>query len=324
MRAAAWAMCVLLLALASATVLASASRSAPASTVTPLTSSSPPSTAASSPPAPCPKTRAAAVAAAAAAPSSPAAPTPVVAPKPTRKKIVVRKKCAYPCANGGRCVDGRCKCKLGFVGLDCSRLGCASNCNQRGYCDLASSPPACLCFPGWTGFDCEFSDAPEAQRPKAPKAPKANATEQSDADAELPARVPLDRTLCNPPCDAAHGVCWQGSCACADGFAGETCNELLCPDDCSGHGKCNRRTGECACYRPYIGRTCARSTERVLPRRLDTMEHVYGPHQLPLNRPASEQLNQHNPHKRGLSDTLHLVEQHSAVRITAGDLVGPQ
>jgi hypothetical protein len=117
---------------------------------------------------------------------------------------------------------------------------------------------------------------------------------------------PIDRTLCNPPCDAVNGVCWQGACACADGFTGPTCTDRLCADDCSYRGKCNKKTGECECYKPYTGLTCSGASETVIPRAVDTIDDVAG------GAPKSAYtVNTKNPSKKGLSRGLHLIEKAS-------------
>lgn len=336
-----WAVAAMM-AMASAAGLVSGLRSPPAS---PLIPAAVPTPAPLTPPTPAIPTTtvthtaaltpAATVVAAAATPVTPVQKPDAATPATPAPAAASAKKCTYPCANGGACVEGLCKCKVGFVGIDCSRRGCASNCNQRGYCDLSSTPPSCLCFAGWTGFDCELSSdpanptpggsLPTATNPNAVNAGRGrnNATGANPATPSTSSRVPLDRTLCKPACNPAHGVCFQGACACADGFAGETCEELLCPDDCSGHGRCDRKTGECECYRPYVGRNCQHSFERVIPRLVDTMQHVGGPHQLPLNRPESERVNRRNRDKAGLTDSLHLIEKRSRM-VTVNDLVGPQ
>jgi hypothetical protein len=219
--------------------------------------------------------------------------------------------------------------------------GCNTNCNHRGYCDLSSSPPSCLCFPGFGGLECELlapTDATAivgaaAGSPKvavqgagaaaatsktgAKASPTATAATGTGAKASTPATAsgaaparPVDRTICNPGCNADTGVCWQGKCACKDGFTGPTCSDRLCPDDCSYHGKCHRDTGECECYKPYTGATCAGATESLTARPVDTLDDVYGPVVVPLN----ERVNKRFTTKKGLTDQIHLLESESHVR----------
>lgn len=229
---------------------------------------------------------------------------------------VLGASCLYPCQNGGTCTTangvGQCTCVNGFVGIDCSRRGCASNCNHRGYCDLSSTPSSCLCFPGFGGLECELSVSSTSVTMTTGSTSTTGTATSTSNSTSTPVVVnplkPIDRTICNPPCHSINGVCWQGSCACAEGFTGKTCSDFLCADDCSFRGKCDKRTGECQCYHPYTGPTCAGQSAPVIPRPVDTMADVDGSHHA---IPISQQLGRIFSEKKGLSDVLHLIEESS-------------
>jgi len=216
--------------------------------------------------------------------------------------------CPYSCANGGTCNSNSntCTCAAGFVGVDCTRRGCASNCNHVGYCDLSSSPPSCLCFNGFAGLDCELSVNPVS-----------NSTSNSTALAAAAAAagsnnsLPLDsRKRCTPSCDRAHGVCWQGACACANGYTGRTCSDRLCTDDCNGRGVCQKTTGTCECYDPYTGPTCAGQSKPLTPRQADTIEDVHGPATWAKGKQVNAKYN-----KPGQSNAFHLIEEDSHMQL---------
>lgn len=206
--------------------------------------------------------------------------------------------------------------------------GCNTNCNHRGYCDLSSSPPSCLCFPGFGGLECELlASTPEQEAAAALAASKGNGmatkghgrkngagayngSAGSNTTDSLPKVRPVDRTICNPACNPDTGVCWQGRCACKDGFTGPTCSDRLCPDDCSYHGRCDKMSGECECYKPYTGATCAGASEPIVPRAVDTLDDVAGPEVVPTD----QKINRLFKDKKGLSDNFHLLESASRIR----------
>jgi len=236
--------------------------------------------------------------------------------------------CTYPCQNGGSCVlnsvtkQPTCQCAPGFVGVDCARRGCASNCNHVGYCDLSSTPPSCLCYNGYGGLDCELSvtatpvgsptTAGAAGSSSSSTSASGSTTSTSTSSSAngtgtTTGSLPVDRTLCTPSCNPVNGVCWQGACACANGFTGKTCSDYLCPDDCSNRGICNKTDGVCECFEPYIGATCAGQSHPVVPRLPDTYtDDIHGP--APLTAAQKAVLPQVG-HKKGESDAFHLIEQ---------------
>ena len=68
--------------------------------------------------------------------------------------------------------------------------------------------------------------------------------------------------LCPDDCtDQTHGNCdfTTGICNCAEGFTGENCASILCPEDCTdeAHGSCDLTTGICTCMDGFIGENCA-------------------------------------------------------------------
>ncbi|CAJ1973334.1 unnamed protein product [Sphenostylis stenocarpa] len=98
--------------------------------------------------------------------------------------IAVSGHCPNSCNSNGDCVDGKCRCFLGFHGNDCSRRSCPSKCNGNGMC---LSNGICECKPGYTGIDCSTA-------------------------------------VCDEQCSLHGGVCDNGVCEfrCSD-YAGYTC-----------------------------------------------------------------------------------------------------
>lgn len=98
--------------------------------------------------------------------------------------VSVSGQCPNSCNFNGDCVDGRCRCFLGFHGHDCSRRSCPGNCNGNGMC---LSNGICECKTGYTGIDCSTA-------------------------------------VCDEQCSLHGGVCDNGVCEfrCSD-YAGYTC-----------------------------------------------------------------------------------------------------
>lgn len=66
-----------------------------------------------------------------------------------------------------------------------------------------------------------------------------------------------------------HGVCFEGQCACESGWTGPACatkaKRRACEDGCHGHGHCTK-SGDCACDGHYVGPTCERLQVPCSPR----------------------------------------------------------
>ncbi|KAF6149671.1 hypothetical protein GIB67_017404 [Kingdonia uniflora] len=106
--------------------------------------------------------------------------------------VPISVQCPSSCNFNGDCVDGKCKCFLGFHGPDCSKRFCPGNCKGHGKC-LSSG--TCECENGRTGVDCSTA-------------------------------------VCDEQCSLHGGVCDNGVCEfrCSD-YAGYTCqnSSMLLP-----------------------------------------------------------------------------------------------
>ncbi|KAJ7558534.1 hypothetical protein O6H91_04G044600 [Diphasiastrum complanatum] len=67
-------------------------------------------------------------------------------------------ECLNQCSWNGECMEGKCKCFLGFNGDDCSSRSCPGECSGNGEC---TSFGVCECYSGYTGVDCSTAGCDE-------------------------------------------------------------------------------------------------------------------------------------------------------------------
>ncbi|KAF3556911.1 hypothetical protein F2Q69_00012693, partial [Brassica cretica] len=98
--------------------------------------------------------------------------------------VSVLGQCPNSCNFNGDCVDGKCRCLLGYHGHDCKIRSCPNNCSGHGKCTTRG---VCICENGFTGIDCSTA-------------------------------------VCDEQCSLHGGVCDNGVCEfrCSD-YAGYTC-----------------------------------------------------------------------------------------------------
>jgi len=141
---------------------------------------------------------------------------------------------------------------------------CPSACSGHGSCGVDD---VCTCWKNWQGFDC-------AER----------TCEFGIAWATDSSFDPHYYAECS-----AKGICDRetGECVCFDGYTGAACKRSVCPNDCSGHGKCRLiqdlpnanspvaytlwdtdKIQGCVCDGGYTGADCS---QRLCPRGDDPM-----------------------------------------------------
>ncbi len=168
--------------------------------------------------------------------------------------------CPKDCSEQGQCRKGRCYCKKGFSGLDCSTQ-CKNRCNKRGDCIDGK----CKCYPGFEGDDCS----------KLTQCPRSITTKVDCSGHGFCFRA-RKKCFCEPGwsgedcseqvgnCEAhqctGHGTCKFGKCFCDVGFSGDKCEIVnKCPGNCNGKGYCLH--GRCYCYNGFEGAACERFTK---------------------------------------------------------------
>merc|ERR1712072_648913 len=113
---------------------------------------------------------------------------------------------------------------------------CPNACSGHGSC---GNHDRCSCYANFVGGDCSEKACPYGR-----------------SGQECSGRGTCDRGA--------------GSCECADGYSGASCQRTSCPNDCSGKGSCDTTTGMCSCAGGYSGNDCG---TRLCPKGDDPLTH---------------------------------------------------
>jgi hypothetical protein len=113
---------------------------------------------------------------------------------------------------------------------------CPNACSGHGSC---GNHDRCSCYANFVGGDCSEKACPYGR-----------------SGQECSGRGTCDRGA--------------GSCECADGYSGASCQRTSCPNDCNGKGSCDTTTGMCSCAGGYSGNDCG---TRLCPKGDDPLTH---------------------------------------------------
>lgn len=161
-----------------------------------------------------------------------------------------RRTCENDCSGHGRCNNGTCMCAPGYTGDDCSIVLCPHDCSSRGSCVNGT----CMCAPRWLGADCSVKDCEHGR--------------YSPVKEKCVCETGFTGEWCqrNDTADSCggcsgHGTCEvdSGLCNCLDGYTGARCAIVVCPNTCSGHGRCG--SYGCTCEMGWAGITCGTAPE---------------------------------------------------------------
>jgi hypothetical protein len=178
---------------------------------------------------------------------------------PTSEKTLEKQ-----CSGNGKCESGKCICRSGFVGEDCSEEYCPANCNGKGVCKNW----ACECFDGYEGVSCNRKSC-------ATGCEKHGACENGTCICNKGfTGSACQKLICKADCNG-RGLCIntkacvahsdnctkEHQCKCEQGYGGETCEKKLCPGSCGAKyggksGQCDYATGVCNCGVNFYGMEC--------------------------------------------------------------------
>eukprot|EP01065_Artemidia_motanka_P005365 TRINITY_DN1259_c15_g1_i1.p1 TRINITY_DN1259_c15_g1~~TRINITY_DN1259_c15_g1_i1.p1 ORF type:complete len:6161 (+),score=1442.86 TRINITY_DN1259_c15_g1_i1:2253-18485(+) len=179
--------------------------------------------------------------------------------------------CGDSCELGGPTDVGACSCCLcaaGKYGSDCSGE-CFNTeftdplnptvCGGHGYCsDGKSGDGTCTCVEGWAGAGCSI-ECPGGQANICNGNGVCNQTTGDcvckNAYAQVDCRASCPGLATFAGICSSHGSCKDGatgdaSCVCFFGYAGPSCEKECAggvANPCSGHGTCDKTSGECTC-----------------------------------------------------------------------------
>merc|ERR1711871_637296 len=160
----------------------------------------------------------------------------------------------FMCNQRGICntVSGGCSCDEGWEGPACTIQSCLNECSGNGRCREGK----CLCDISWSGDDCSVASCPRGSN-DVPCSNHGTCNTQTLSCDCFPgfAGDACEEKVCPFNC-GGHGECKSGLCTCDEGFTGQGCMEKVCPKNCSGHGFCGANA-TCTCTGKYVGADCS-------------------------------------------------------------------
>mmetsp|Transcript_4462 Transcript_4462/g.5785 ORF Transcript_4462/g.5785 Transcript_4462/m.5785 type:complete len:279 (+) Transcript_4462:229-1065(+) len=114
-----------------------------------------------------------------------------------------------------------------FCGISHASCAALNYCNGHG--DCVESTSSCECYDGY-GSESDITDY---------RSPSCNTRVCPSGKAWADVPTASDTAHALAEC-SNRGICDRGSgeCTCFDGFTGDACQRMECPNDCSGHGRC--------------------------------------------------------------------------------------
>ena len=167
------------------------------------------------------------------------------------------RECTSDCSPPfGACAGGTCLCVAGRGGTDCAEVLCPNGCSKRGVCAALGR---CECHAGFGGADCSIrlceTNCSGHGVCELPEAARGWRMDWRSPAYDAAAAVAASRT-------PIVVTAFPARCRCDRGWTGEQCELPTCPRACSQHGVC-MPDGACECWPGWTGVDCA---DRQCPR----------------------------------------------------------